>query len=115
MSHHYHVGCNMIGQEPEVEDIQCAEDEDAAVLALEALLGDQMDKWAERCPYFGTDELWAECSCAWCKLALRIERYSDDIRDDTVGHSLREHGTVSETFYLMEFWIKREEGAGYAA
>lgn len=114
---HFHIASNTVGQPP--PDTKCADDEDDAVLALETLLGDQMDEWAERCPAYGTDD-WQECSCAWCELVLNVERYNDGVGDDAVGHNLREHGTAGEVFYTPDgigkaFWIKREDGARCAA
>ncbi|MDJ0463082.1 hypothetical protein [Streptomyces sp. H27-C3] len=115
---HFHIASNTVGQPP--SETQCAEDEDGAVLAMETLLGDQMDEWAERCAHFGNDPEWVVCSCAWCDLALNIERYSDGIGDNAVGHVLRENGTAGEVFYTPDgvgvaFWIKGESGARCAS
>ncbi|MFI2616625.1 hypothetical protein [Streptomyces sp. NPDC018584] len=120
MTHHYHVGFNLVGQAPKSDDVQCVEDADDAVLALEELLTDQIDEWAERCDHFGNDCDWVGCSCAWCNLVVEVERVRDDIGDDSLGFKLREYGQTGEIFNPQvgaskAFWAKREDGERCAA
>ncbi|KUL44781.1 hypothetical protein ADL22_12625 [Streptomyces sp. NRRL F-4489] len=119
MAHHYHVGFNLVGRAPQADDVQCVEDAEDAVLALEALLTEQIDEWAERCDHFGNDPEWVGCSCAWCNLVLDVERVRDHIGDESLGFKLREHGQAGEVFYApgsggKAFWIKRVDGKSCA-
>lgn len=120
MAHHYHVGFNLVGRAPTADDVQCVEDEDDVVLALEDLLTEQMDEWTERCDNFGDDPLWVGCSCVWCRLVESVEWFRDGIGDDAIGFKLRENREVGEVFTppggaAKAFWAKREDGACCAA
>ncbi|WP_030660786.1 hypothetical protein [Streptomyces rimosus] len=114
---HYHVGTNLAGQEPKVEDAICCDDKDDAGLELERLLEDQMDTWAERCPHFGNDPEWVGCACGWCSLALNVERFMDSLEDAELWAQVRAGGQGSVAFTepaiggdTQEFWVRQMNG-----
>ncbi|GHB52048.1 hypothetical protein GCM10010331_44510 [Streptomyces xanthochromogenes] len=120
MAHHYHVGFNLVGHVPGASDVQCVEDADDAVLALEDLLTERMDEWAERCDNFGNHPEWSVCSCAWCRLVEKVERYRDDTGDDAIEFRLRWYSRDGVTFVPpggqpVVFWAKRQDGDQCAA
>ncbi|WP_274916836.1 hypothetical protein [Streptomyces sp. WZ-12] len=120
MGDHFHIGFNTVGFEPNPEDVQCLDDDVLAVSAFEDLLTDYIDESAEQCAHFGNDSEWVGCSCAWCALVLQVERYRDDIGDDSIWHRLLENGRDGEVFgppglQKIAFWVKRMDGACCAA